>query len=81
MAGTTGALQLTVRDNGKSPPSPGDRHLTSCVGVDHCSVLCMTQDEHGFCIAELEAVPVFYCIMASSDRELYLLRNTSQKAI
>lgn len=59
----------------------GDSRLTSCVGVDHGSVLRVTQDEHGFCVAQLEAVAVFYRIMARSDSELDLLRNTSQKAI
>lgn len=64
-----------------SLPQPADGSLTSRVRVDHRSVVCVTQDEHGFHIAELQAVPVFYCIMAGSDNELDLLRNTSQKAI
>lgn len=79
--GMTAPCTLMVHDNAERPPSPGDCCLTSRVRIDHCSVLCVTQDEHGFHIAELEAVPILYCIMASSDSELDLLRNTSQKAI
>lgn len=66
---------------GPSLPRPAGGSLTSRVRVDHCPVVCVTQDEHGFHIAELEAVPVFHCIVASSDSELDLLRNTSQKAV
>lgn len=55
--------------------------LTPRVGIDHGSVLGRTQDKHGFYVAELEAVPVFYCVMARGDSELDLLRNASQKAI
>lgn len=81
---SSGHLQmLTPEDKVRAgtPGSPSSACLTSCVRVDHGSVLRLTQDEHGLHIAELEAVSVFYCVMAGSDSKLDFLRNAGQKAI
>lgn len=81
MARVTGSSHPCGAGQCREPTLPGEWRLTPRVRVDHRSVLCVIQDEHGFHVAELQAVPVFYCIMASSDSELDFLRNTSQKAI
>lgn len=81
-------LPGTPRDRTSTGREPQDASSTrsaaahtSGVGIDDSPALRLAQDEHGFRVAELQAVPLLHRVVAGADCELDLLRDAGQKAI